>query len=212
MCPVRCAEAEDLTDPRPQSTRNLTDKARLILEGALKTFAASGYAAASMDRIAAAAGVSKPTLYSYFQDKEGLFKALIHQFIQGKTYAALEESLLMQAPLRDSLKYLASALLDNAAGKQPQFTFIRLVIGESERFPDLTQTFLEQAHKPALDKLTYLFAHHPDSTAVDPEISARMFMGSMMHYMITQEILHGREIVPIERDRFINGLVDVLAK
>ncbi|MDA0266885.1 MAG: TetR/AcrR family transcriptional regulator [Cyanobacteria bacterium] len=212
MCSVCSAEAEDLTDPRPTSIHNLTDKALLILEGALKTFAASGYAAASMDRIAAAAGVSKPTLYSYFQDKEGLFKALVCQFILEKPHAALEESLLLQAPLRDSLKYLASTLLDDTAGKQPQFTFIRLVIGESERFPDLARTFLEQAHKPALEKLTYLFTHHPDANAVDPEVSARIFGGSIIHYMITQEILHGRDIVPMERDRFINGLVDVLVK
>lgn len=210
--PAHSAEAPDLTDPRPTLIRNLTDKALLILEGALKTFAARGYAASSMDRIAAAAGVSKPTLYSYFQDKEGLFKALICQFILDKPYAALEESLLLQAPLRDSLKYLASALLDDTAGKQPQFTFIRLVIGESERFPDLARTFLHQAHKPALERLTELFANHPDSNATDPEVSARMFAGSIMHYMITQEILHGRDIVPMERDRFIDGLVDVLAK
>lgn len=210
--PVRTAEAQNLTAPRPQLIRNLTDKALLILEGALKTFAARGYAASSMDRIAAAAGVSKPTLYSYFQDKEGLFKALICQFIQNKPHAALDESLLMQAPLRDSLKYLASTLLDDTTGKQPQFTFIRLVIGESERFPNLARTFLEQAHKPVLEKLTNLFANHPDSNATDPEVSARMFGGSIIHYMITQEVLHGRDIVPMERDRFIDGLVDVLVK
>lgn len=201
-----------MTDPRPKSTRNTTDKAELILQGALKTFAISGYAAASMDRIAAAAGVSKPTLYSYFQDKEGLFKALICQFIQDKPHAVLDESLLLQAPLRDSLKFLASTLLDDASAQQPQFTFIRLVIGESERFPDLARTFLEQAHKPVLEKLTCLFTHHPDANAVDPEVSARIFGGSIIHYMITQEVLHGRDIVPMERDRFINGLVDVLVK
>ncbi len=203
---------KDLTEIRSKSTRTLADKAALILAGALKTFAVSGYAAASMDRIAAAAGVSKPTLYSYFQDKEGLFTALICEFIQDKPHAALEESLLLQAPLRDSLKFLATALLDDCSSKQPQFTFIRLVIGESERFPNLARTFLEQAHKPALEKLTYLFTHHPDSNATDPEVSARMFGGSIMHYMITQEILHGREIVPMERDRFVDGLVDVLVK
>lgn len=53
------------------------DKEEVILQGALQVFTHQGYAAASMDRIAAAAGVSKSTLYSYFRDKEGVFVALV---------------------------------------------------------------------------------------------------------------------------------------
>ena len=61
-------------DP-PLSNRSSgkADKEELILQGALQVFMTQGYTAASMDRIAAAAGVSKSTLYSYFRDKEGLF-------------------------------------------------------------------------------------------------------------------------------------------
>ncbi|MEL7315245.1 MAG: TetR/AcrR family transcriptional regulator, partial [Cyanobacteria bacterium J06559_3] len=60
----------------------LNDKAKAILSGALQVFTTQGYAAASMDRIASAAGVSKPTLYRYFQDKETLFVTLIQQSMQ----------------------------------------------------------------------------------------------------------------------------------
>ncbi|NES18508.1 MAG: TetR/AcrR family transcriptional regulator [Symploca sp. SIO3E6] len=193
-----------------ETKNNVTNKAERILVGALQTFATYGYAAASMDRIAAAAGVSKPTLYNYFQDKEGLFTALINQFTQDKPMAVLEESLLLQTPLRDSLKYLASVLLNDFANKQPKFTLIRLVIGQSGKFPDLAQTMIKNVHKPVLEKLSYLFTHHPDSKATDPEVSASMFAGSIMHYIITQEILHGKEIIPMECDRFIDGLVNVL--
>ncbi|NET55560.1 MAG: TetR/AcrR family transcriptional regulator [Symploca sp. SIO2E6] len=197
-------------ESKKKSIDNVTNKAERILAGALQVFATYGYAAATMDRIAAAARVSKPTLYNYFQDKAGLFKALINQFTQDKPMAVLEESLLLQTPLRDSLKYLASILLNDFSDKQPKFTLIRLVIGESEQFPDLAQTFIKNVQKPILEKLSYLFAHHPDSKAADPEVLARMFSGSIMHYIISQEILHGREVVPMECDRFIDGLVNVL--
>jgi len=42
---------------------------------------AHGYAATSMDRVAIAAGVST-TVYSHFQDKEGLFTALIQRLVE----------------------------------------------------------------------------------------------------------------------------------
>jgi hypothetical protein len=31
-----------------------------------------------------------------------------------------------------------------------------------------------------------------------------------VHYVIVQEILHGRDILPLERDRFVNGLIDII--
>ncbi len=57
------------------------EKSEAILQGALQVFAEKGYTAASMSQIAIAAGVSKPTLYSYFKNKEGLFTALVHQVL-----------------------------------------------------------------------------------------------------------------------------------
>lgn len=57
----------------------LTDKQEQILQGAMQVFLQHGYARTSMDRVAAQAGVAKQTIYSHFQDKEGLFTALIER-------------------------------------------------------------------------------------------------------------------------------------
>jgi AcrR family transcriptional regulator len=58
----------------PRSVRE-----QLILRVAGQVFADSGYERASMDRIAALAGVSKPMLYAYFGSKEGLYLAYIER-------------------------------------------------------------------------------------------------------------------------------------
>jgi AcrR family transcriptional regulator len=50
-----------------------------ILRAALKRFAHSGYAAASVQQIVDEAKVSKPALYYYFRDKAGLFQALVDE-------------------------------------------------------------------------------------------------------------------------------------
>ena len=58
-------------------TTEYTPKQEMILQGAVRVFLQLGYAGTSMDRVASEAGVSKQTIYSNFQDKEGLFTALM---------------------------------------------------------------------------------------------------------------------------------------
>src|SRR3954452_5903956 len=59
-----------------------------MLDAAGTAFAAGGFAATSMDAIAAAAGISKPMLYSYFGSKQGLYVAYLE-----RSGAALLESM-----------------------------------------------------------------------------------------------------------------------
>ncbi|WP_296281701.1 TetR family transcriptional regulator [Pseudoxanthomonas sp.] len=54
-----------------------------LLEAAMEEFARNGLAGARIDRIAAAAGISKPMLYVYFGVKEALFDAVLAQEIVG---------------------------------------------------------------------------------------------------------------------------------
>lgn len=181
----------------------------------MQVFITHGYAAASMDQIAVTAGVSKPTLYNYFKNKEGLFTALIEQMVLGDSIHNLFGDLeavrgFIELPLRDSLKQLAHLLLEHFSNDKPLLTLFRLLIGESGRFPNLAQTFIRNIEQPLLEELTHLFANHPDLKITDPALTARFFHGCIVHYVIVQEILHGRDIIPLERNYFINNLIDLL--
>jgi AcrR family transcriptional regulator len=57
----------------------ISEKREQILQGAIQVFLQRGYAGTSMDQVATIANVSKQTIYSHFQDKEGLFTALIER-------------------------------------------------------------------------------------------------------------------------------------
>src|SRR5438093_13509790 len=61
---------------RPQEE---TAKCRQIIDGARAVFLAQGFDAASMGEIARRAGVSKGTLYVYFDSKEELFAVIAHE-------------------------------------------------------------------------------------------------------------------------------------
>jgi len=99
-----------LKEPRQLSSEK---KAEAILAGGMQEFLAHGYAGTSMDRVARAAGVSKATVYSHFQDKEGLFTALIDQLVQGKFRLLFEPSSEnLQPEPRIFLHRLADCILD----------------------------------------------------------------------------------------------------
>ena len=69
----------DITHESPLARRREKEKDRRrqdIIEAARKVFFASGYARASMDDIAREAGVTKPTVYSYFRTRDELYYSL----------------------------------------------------------------------------------------------------------------------------------------
>lgn len=184
-----------------------SEKAEAILAGAMQEFLAHGYAATSMDKVASAAGVSKATVYNHFQDKVGLFSALIQQLAQKKSVFNFQS---LQGEPSIVLQRFATGMLENVTTDPQILTLIRLIIGESGRFPELAQAFLRNVEKPTIDALSQYLASHPELQLPDPEVAARTFIGSLVHYIILQEILHGKEILPLERDRLINSLVDLI--
>ena len=190
----------------------LADKVDAILAGAIQEFLANGYAATTMDRVTAAAGVSKTTVYSYFQDKEGLFTALIEQLAQKKYLAVVNpnDPHLLEGEPEIVLRYLARSMLDNTNCSQELLGLVRLIIAESGRFPLLAQVFVRNVDKVALDLLTEYFTAHPELQLPDAEVAARIFLGTLIHFSITQNMLHCEEILPMESDRLIDHLVNLM--
>ncbi|HEY9824396.1 MAG TPA: TetR/AcrR family transcriptional regulator [Stenomitos sp.] len=186
------------------------EKAKAILDGAMREFLAHGYAATSMDRVATTAGVSKATIYSHFEDKEGLFKALIEQLVQEKfcsIFSPIEGQALQGTPAV-VLTQIANNILDTGLGDSQYVNFMRLIIGESGRFPELARTFVRNVEAVAFQFFKgYLQDKAQELQLIDPEASGRIFIGALVHYMIVQEMLHGKEIMPMERDRLIHALI-----
>jgi AcrR family transcriptional regulator len=183
------------------------NKAEQILEGALPEFLKNGYARTSMDKIANSAGVSKQTLYSYYKDKDGLFTALI------KLITCQKFQLVWSKPLagdpRQVLKKLANGLLAEIKDEE-YLNFIRLIVAESGTRADLSQLFLSNLSKPAVENLTQYFQSHTELNFKDSEATAITFIGSLIYYILNQELLHGKEIMPIDSDRYVDNLIELV--
>lgn len=179
----------------------------------MRVFLEQGYVGTTMDRVATAAGVSKPTLYSHFQDKEGLFNALTAQWVQKTHWATSPQDLLKsQESPQVVLRQLANDVLDSCIDNPEKITFIRLVLGESGRFPELGRAFVQHMDKPILDALTQYLKDCPTLNLADPAAFAHTFMGTLIFLLMTQEMLHSQDIVPMERDRLVETLMSLIVE
>lgn len=180
-------------------------KTAQILEGAMGEFLARGYAAASMDRIATAAGVSKATIYSHFADKETLFKALVEQMARKRMQSVLGQLNPALDP-RAALKDLFARAIEDCCDSREFQDFKRMLVGESGRFPELAKTFVEHLTKPGVETLAAYFRDCPAFNFPDPEAIARIVIGSVAHFVLVQEILHGKDIMPMDAERILASL------
>ena len=178
----------------------------------MQEFLANGYAATSMDRVAATAGVSKATVYGHFQDKAGLFAALVQQLAESKFRAVFDprDDNALQGEPRAVLSDLAQRVLDNAAC-DPQFCeFMRLIVGESGRFPELAKPYVQNVAKPLLDGLTRYLSSCSELKLTDPAATARTFAGTLIYFVLLQRVLGGAEQMPMKDDRIVTTLVDLI--
>ena len=130
--------------PRGRPQLRCDDDTRgLIIKAANTQFHENGYAAASIATIAQEAGVSTKTLYRLFPTKADLFASMISERIVG-FLLALDPPMLANADLRDGLERMLMAY-GMLSLSEDTVTIMRLVIGESDRFPEIATSFYEQA-------------------------------------------------------------------
>jgi TetR/AcrR family transcriptional regulator, regulator of autoinduction and epiphytic fitness len=208
--PTGHRQPSSLCPLRRNSSRQLSpEKAAAILAGGMQEFLAHGYSAATMDRVAVAAGVSKATVYSHFRDKESLFIALIQELVLQRFNAIFDpvSANHLAEPPEVVLRSLANGLLASAASDPRWLNFMRVILGESGRFPQLAKAFVANIEQTGFTTVCHYFRHCPHLKVSDPEATARIFIGALVHFIIVQEILHGKEIIPMEQQRLIDTLI-----
>ncbi|SCX88265.1 TetR/AcrR family transcriptional regulator [Microvirga guangxiensis] len=152
-------------------------KRRQILEGARQVFLASGFDGASMGEIAKTAGVSKGTLYVYFDSKESLFAALTTE--EKRSLAEVLFKLDAEDPdVRAVLTKLGETYIDHFS-KPEHISSIRMVIGVAEKFPRLGQAFYEAGPCQGTARLAAYLKRQNEAgrlAIADTEVAAQHFL------------------------------------
>jgi AcrR family transcriptional regulator len=124
-----------------------------ILAAAFEEFAANGYAASRVEDVAERGGIAKGTIYLYFKDKEGLFRAVVRSMIRPvfdqlipyvENFAGSAEALLCELQARHY-----AHVVKNAKAR----AILRLLIAEGGKFPQLSDIFYREIIEPGVSAL-----------------------------------------------------------
>ena len=128
--------------PAPPRKRRKEARPTELTAAALALFVEKGFSATRLEDVASRAGVSKGTLYLYFDSKEALFKAVIQEGI----LPVVAENEAIAAKHQGSSFDLLEKLLDNWWGKIGLTDFAgipKLMVAEARNFPEVARFYYE---------------------------------------------------------------------
>ncbi|MGO4909739.1 TetR/AcrR family transcriptional regulator [Pseudorhodobacter sp. W20_MBD10_FR17] len=180
-----------------------------VLAGARDVFLTQGFEGASVDDIARAAGVSKATLYSYFPDKRLMFQEVVKTECDRQIVDA-ESKILPHIKLKEALQIAAVTLVE-VYTSDFYLRMFRLVVAESERFPELGRQFYETGPMTGRNRMvSYLNeAEQRGEIQIDDKDLAADLFAEMCRTELFLQMLLGLKSKPTqaEKDRVINGAV-----
>lgn len=186
-------------------------KRAAIVRAATELFLRHGYQATSTDQIAAAAAVSKQTVYNQFGDKERLFTEIVLGVTATAERFAADlpqeaANLRSAAELEPGLRSLAGRYL--AAVINPRVLALRrLMIGEVHRFPELAATYYQRAPGRVLAALADLFERLAERgllTVADPTEAAEHFAFLVLGRPLDHGMFHAEDGIAPSADRAVD--------
>jgi len=144
----------DILEPRPETRRRRkAERPQEILEAAFAEFSRDGYATTTLDRIAERAGVTKGTIYVYFENKEHLFISMVQEFTKAAHDTVQEMYETHEGSTADLLRAQFSFIYQHIVEDKRRREVVRMLIAEASRFPALADRYYEEILRPCLDML-----------------------------------------------------------
>ncbi len=207
-------------EPTPKRERRKEARPGELVTAARDLFVEKGFAATRADEVAARAGVSKGTLFLYFQSKEDLFKAVITENIANLFPAWNEEFKAFSGSSADMLHY-AMDLWWNNVGNTPASGIVKLVLSEAQNFPDIAEFYQREVVEPGTHLLRSILQRGVDSgefctmdtqqsvfSIISPMIFLMMWKHSMGACAASANILDPQAFIHLHVDLLINGIRD----
>jgi len=202
----------------PKRERRKEARPGELVKAALDIFVEKGFAATRVDEVAARAGVSKGTLFLYFESKEDLFKAVIRENIANLFPAWNEEFKAFEGTSADMLHYAMDLWWLNV-GDTPASGIVKLVISEAQNFPEVAAFYQKEVVEPGTHLLRSILQRGVDRgefrsmdtqqsvfSMIAPMIFLMMWKHSMGACAASADIIDPKEFIHMHVDLLLHGM------
>jgi AcrR family transcriptional regulator len=203
-----------MAEPSPRWRRRKDARPQEILEAALACFAGKGFAATRMDDIAESAGVTKGTIYLYFENKEAVFKALVRESIGTQIGQVLEQAAAFQGPARDLLRMVVSTV-GEILRTSDRVVLPKIIVAEAGNFPELARFYREEIIDKGLGALSAVIARgveRGEFRKIDPQHAARLCIAPVLLAAVWRTTFARFDAAPYDYQGFLNTHLDVLLR
>ena len=182
-----------------------------IIDAALELFVAKGFMATRLDEVAKHAGVSKGTLYLYFENKEALFKAVVETLVVPE----IERTEQQIQAFDGSASELISQLVKQwwaSVGESQLCGLPKLIISEAGNFPELASFYVEQVIGRIRRVIAGLINRGIESgefRPCDAAYAARLLLAPMVFAAIYQHSLLAYDNEPFEVPAYLDNHLDI---
>jgi len=185
-----------------------------IINAAVELFRDRGFEATRLEDVADKAGVSKATIYLYFESKEDLFFALIREKVVPMLEETIAQADAFKGPASEFLRMRAQGM-GRIFAHSEQGAILKLVVSEARRFPDLADYYRSEVPERGLANLSKVIRRGIDEgefRECDTEAAAAAFMfpllmtGIWMNSVGPSDIIRPNDTIDFHCENFIRGL------
>jgi AcrR family transcriptional regulator len=144
----------DVFETQPETRRRRkAERPQEILEAAFFEFSRNSYGMTTLEQIAERAGVTKGTIYVYFENKEHLFISMVHEFTKDSKEVTRKMFESHEGSTADLLRAQFNFFYEHIVEDKRRREVVRMLIAEAPRFPALADRYYNEILRPCLDLL-----------------------------------------------------------
>lgn len=192
-----------------------------ILDSALKLFTEHGYSATTLDQVASAAGISKGTLYLYYDSKEELFRSMVRELLVPQVERFEQQASGFEGSASELLRAMAHGWW-KAVGDTPLAGMPKLMVAEASNFPELARFYVEQVIERGRKLVARILQQGIDSKELKPcdtDLAARLLLAPLVFAAIYKNslALHDtpysmQDYINLQIDLALNGLANTTSR
>jgi AcrR family transcriptional regulator len=199
---------------QPRWVRRKEERAPEILDAALACFAEKGFATTRMEDIARRAGISKGTIYLYFESKEAVFKALARAAVGGRMEEIGRFIEAYEGNTPDLLR-LVLYRVGSIVAQSDIIVLPRMVLAEAGNFPELAEHWRREVVDRGLALWEAIIRRgqgRGEFRATDPAHAARLCIAPLIVGALWRSFFSRFDTAPYDYQGLIEAHIDVLLR